>query len=142
EDSGQFVAIAKGKGRKLRCGSKVAVISLGHPGNFVAEALNTLEQQGVFAAHYDLRFLKPLDKDLLLEAFSQYEHIITVEDGVIQGGMGSAILEWAAEQGFARSIRRLGIPGQFVPHGAPEQLYRYCGFDSEGIVRAILEVLE
>lgn len=137
DDSGQFVAMAKGKGRKLRSGNKVALISLGHPGNFVAEALNTLEPQGVFTAHYDLRFLKPLDEELLLEAFSHYEHIITVEDGAIHGGMGSAILEWAAGHHFSNKIVRLGIPDRFVKHGTPHQLYQHCGFDSWSIAHAV-----
>ncbi|MCK9451240.1 MAG: 1-deoxy-D-xylulose-5-phosphate synthase [Bacteroidales bacterium] len=130
-----------GKGRKLSEGKKIALISIGQAGIFVQEALKNLEKENIFVSHYDLRFLKPLDNKLLIEAFEQHEIIITVEDGAINGGMGSALMEWAQENDFQKKIIRLGVPDQFVPHGKPEELQRICGFDAVGIVSLIIDVL-
>lgn len=130
-----------GKGRKLSEGKKIALISIGHPGNFVQEALKTLAKEDIFVSHYDLRFLKPLDNKLLAEAFEQHEIIITAEDGVINGGMGSGLMEWAQDNDFRNKIIRLGVPDQFVPHGKPEELQQICGFDTAGIVSLINDVL-
>lgn len=126
-----------GKGRKLSEGKKIALISIGQAGIFVQEALKTLEKENIFVSHYDLRFLKPLDNKLLAEAFEQHEIIITVEDGVINGGMGSALMEWAQENDFRKKIIRLGVPDQFMLHGKPEELQQICGFDAEGIVEKV-----
>ena len=126
-----------GKGRKLSSGNRIAIISIGHPGNFVREALEKLTAENIFVSHYDLRFLKPLDKALLRDAFEQHEQIITVEDGVKNGGMGSAVMEWAHENGFGNSILRLGVPDDFVAHGKPEELQALCGFDVNGITSVI-----
>jgi len=126
-----------GKGRKLSKGKKIALISIGHPGNFVQEVLKTLAKENIFVSHYDLRFLKPLDDKLLTEAFEQHEIIITVEDGVINGGMGSALMEWAQENDFRNKIIRLGVPDQFVLHGKPEELQQLCGFDAVGIAEKV-----
>lgn len=137
-----FEAIETGRGRKLRAGQKVAVISIGHPGNFVSDALDSLENEGLFVSHYDLRFLKPLDDKLLHEAFTNHALILTVEDGVVNGGMGSAILEWANDQGYRKPITRLGIPDHFVQHGSPAQQYAHCGFDTDGIRNTLLKLLK
>jgi len=128
-----------GKGRKLSSGNSIAIISIGHPGNFVQEALEKLTAENIFVSHYDLRFLKPLDEELLKDAFEQHEQIITVEDGVINGGMGSAIMEWAHENGYSNPVKRMGVPDGFVAHGKPEELQQMCGFDSNGITMVIKE---
>lgn len=129
-----------GKGRKLSEGKKIALISLGHPGNYVQEALKILAKQNISVSHYDLRFIKPLDNKLLAEAFEEHEIIITVEDGVIHGGMGSALMEWAQENDFQKRIIRLGVPDQFVPHGKPEELQKICGFDAAGIAEKVKDL--
>jgi 1-deoxy-D-xylulose-5-phosphate synthase len=134
-----FTAIETGKGRCLREGKNLAVISLGHPGNFVEKALDSLQNEGVLAGHYDLRFLKPLDESLLHQAFGNYRTIVTVEDGVINGGMGSALLEWAMENNYKNKVIRLGIPDQFIAHGSPAKLQQECGFDAESIRKVLLD---
>jgi 1-deoxy-D-xylulose-5-phosphate synthase len=126
-----------GKGRKLSSGSSIAVLSIGHPGNFVKEALEKLAAENIVVSHYDLRFLKPLDEILLKDAFEHHEQIITVEDGVRNGGMGSAVMEWAHENGFGNPVVRLGVPDDFVAHGKPEELHQLCGFDPISIIRTV-----
>jgi len=128
-----------GKGRLIRDGEKAAIISLGHVGNYAVKACEELEMQGHFIAHYDLRFLKPLDTELLHGVFKKYKHILTVEDGAIQGGMGSAILEFMADHGYTASVTRLGIPDRFIEQGQVEELQHECGFDTEGIIKALLQ---
>jgi 1-deoxy-D-xylulose-5-phosphate synthase len=135
-----FERIEVGKGRKLRDGDSVAVLSIGHHGNIAADALNALESEGIHAAHYDMRFVKPLDTGLLEEIFSKYDRIITVEDGCIMGGFGSAVAEWMADSGYAARIKRLGIPDSFVHHGKPEELWADCGYDQAGIAHAVREM--
>lgn len=135
-----FETIEIGSGRRLRKGRNIAMVSIGHPGNFVVEALNRLEEKGVFVAHYDLRFLKPLDEQLLKEVFQLHTTIVTVEDGVITGGMGSALMEWVQEQGYSNKIVRLGIPDQFIAHGSTALLQAHCGYDAQSIYDIILSI--
>ncbi len=135
-----FEKMEIGKGRKLSEGKDVAIISIGHPGNFVAEALESLEGKGS-ASHYDIRFLRPLDEGLLHDALKNHKKIITVEDGTIHGGLGSAVLEFMADHGYTAEVKRLGVPDQFIEQGSPAELYKECGFDSEGIVKAIQDIL-
>lgn len=137
-----FESIPTGTGRLMRKGERLALISLGKPGAFVADVLDTLSNEGIHLTHYDLRYLKPLDETLLHDAFSTHEHIITVEDGAIAGGMGTALMEFAQQHGYRLPVSRLGIPDAFVPHGKPEELYALCGFDQEGIERTIRGLLE
>jgi 1-deoxy-D-xylulose-5-phosphate synthase len=137
-----FEAIEIGKGRRLRSGEKVAVLSIGHIGNYVAKALDQLEASGNYIGHYDLRFVKPLDHALLHEVFTSYEAILTVEDGCLQGGMGSAVLEFMADHGYAIPVKRLGIPDAFIEHGTQDELYTECGFDVNGIIEAVLGLTE
>ena len=125
-----------GKGRKLRDGEDVAVITIGPIGNDAAEAIS--EFDGV--AHYDLRFLKPLDEDMLHEIGKKFKKIITIEDGVRNGGMGSAVLEWMSEHGYQPVIRRLGIPDEFVEHGKVSELQAIVGIDKASIIKAINEI--
>lgn len=133
--------IAIGKGRKLKDGKEVAILSLGHPGNFAASAIRDLKQEGVTPAHYDMRFAKPLDEVLLHEIFSQFNKIITVEDGTIVGGFGSAVLEFMNEHHYKADIKMLGIPDRLVEHGTPKELHRECGYDAEAIRNAVLEMV-
>jgi 1-deoxy-D-xylulose-5-phosphate synthase len=130
-----------GKGRIIQEGSDIAIVSIGHPGNFVTEAIVQLGNS-VSVAHYDLRFLKPLDEDLLHKVCSKFETIITVEDGVIAGGMGTAVTEFANRNNYSVKIEPLGVKDYFVEHGKPEELYHECGFDSEGIIESVKKFLK
>lgn len=137
-----FQEIPIGKGRKLKDGRDIALLSFGHPGNFVTTAIRTLKTEGLDPAHYDLRFAKPLDKELLQEVFTKYDKIITVEDGTIVGGFGSAILEFAAECGYKGHFRFLGIPDSLVEHGSLRELQHECGFDAAGICAAVRDMMK
>jgi 1-deoxy-D-xylulose-5-phosphate synthase len=135
-----FASLPIGKGRMVSDGERIAVLSIGHPGNFVVKALQTLDMEGVRPAHYDMRFVKPLDEELLHTVFARFKQIITVEDGTIAGGFGSAVAEFMVRNNYSSSIRMLGIPDEFIEQGTQRQLYRECGFDSDGIARAIREI--
>lgn len=137
-----FEQVPFGKGQELRKGKKVGVISLGNIGNEVTKALNQLSEDGIDAGHIDLRFLKPLDEFLLRKTFNQYNSIITVENGCLDGGMGSAILEWASENGFFNKIIRLGIPDEVIEHGAQSELYALCGIDAQSIYNRVMELIK
>jgi 1-deoxy-D-xylulose-5-phosphate synthase len=130
-----------GTGRKITSGEDIAILTIGHPGNFAQDAVAELNEKGVSAAHYDMRFVKPLDETQLHEVFSKFEKVITVEDGCVMGGMGSAILEFMADHNYQCHVVRLGIPDEFIHHGTQEQLYRDCGFDAQGIVEKAMEML-
>ena len=131
--------IPVGRGRKLKDGEDLAVITLGPIGNAAARAIRRAEQEkGLSIAHYDLRFLKPLDEELLHEAGRRFRHIITVEDGVLKGGMGSAVLEFMNDNGYAPQVKRMGVPDAFVEHGTLKDLHRLCGIDEDSIYQTIL----
>ena len=121
--------IEVGTGRCITEGEDVAVLSIGHPGNFVQKALKELEEEGIRPAHYDMRFVKPLDEKLLHSVFQKFKKIITIEDGCIMGGMGSAVLEFMTDNNYSAKIVRLGIPDKYIHHGTPAELYAECGFD-------------
>jgi 1-deoxy-D-xylulose-5-phosphate synthase len=131
-----------GKGRKLRDGKDIAILSFGHPGNFAAAAIRDLKADGIIPAHYDMRFAKPLDDDLLYEALSKYEKIITVEDGTVIGGFGSAVAEFMIEHGYKNELKILGIPDRIVEHGTLKELHRECGYDAQAIADAIREMMK
>jgi len=131
-----------GKGRKLKDGKDIAILSFGHPGNFAAAAIRELKNDGLNPAHYDMRFAKPLDEELLHEACSRYEKILTVEDGTVKGGFGSAILEFMAQHGYKNEVRILGIPDRLVEHGTPKELHRECGYDAQGIADTVREMMK
>ena len=132
-------AVQVGKGRKLKEGKDIAVLTLGPLGNEAAKAIASAEQKsGKSIAHYDLRFLKPLDEEMLDEIGQNYTSIVTVEDGTLKGGMGSAILEFMSDRGYTPTIRRIGIPDAFVQHGTPKELYQLCGMDAESIEKVLL----
>jgi len=132
-----FEELPVGKGRKLRDGDKIAIVSIGHPGNFAAAACEELEQKNIAVAHYDMRFLKPIDEELLHEICKKYTTIITVEDGTIIGGLGSAVMEFSVKNEYHAKIFRLGIPDEFIEQGTLNQLHKNCGFDKEGIIKII-----
>jgi 1-deoxy-D-xylulose-5-phosphate synthase len=137
-----FEAVEIGRGRRLRNGDDVALLSIGAIGTEVVAAAEQLEAQGVSAAHYDMRFVKPLDEVLLHEVFSRFKDVITVEDGCVQGGMGSAVTEWAMEQGYAAKVVRLGVPDRYIEHGTQAQLYAECGYDAEAIVAKATDMVQ
>jgi 1-deoxy-D-xylulose-5-phosphate synthase len=138
-----FEKIEIGKGRKLSEGKDIAILTIGKSGIFTKKAIKSLLNKEVSAAHYDLRFVKPLDKDMLNEVFQNFKTILTVEDGTIQGGFGSAVLEFMAENGYCSSkVKILGIPDKFIEHGTNEDLYKKCGIDTKGIVNTVLELME
>jgi 1-deoxy-D-xylulose-5-phosphate synthase len=137
-----FREIPVGRARLIREGSDIAVLSLGHPGNFVVEAAGRLSEKGISILHYDMRFVNPLDEQVLHSVMNQFKKIITVEDGMIKGGFGSAVLEFANDHGYPVEIIRLGIPDYFVEHGSQQELWHECGYDVAGIEQAIVQALE
>jgi 1-deoxy-D-xylulose-5-phosphate synthase len=130
-----------GKGRKIRSGEQIAILTIGHIGNKAVEATRMLEEEGVSAAHYDMRFVKPLDEVMLHEIFTKFDKVITVEDGCVQGGMGSAVIEFMAENEYQAQVKRLGIPDKFIEHGSQEELYTECGYNTVNIVKCAAEML-
>jgi len=137
-----FKEIKIGTGRKIRDGKDIAILSLGHPGNFVTEACKELLADGLQPAHYDMRFVKPLDTAMLHEIFQNFSKVITVEDSSLPGGFGSAILEFMAMNGYQATIKMLGIPDRIVEHGKPEELHRECGYDAPAIAAKVREMLK
>ncbi|MEQ8576136.1 MAG: transketolase C-terminal domain-containing protein, partial [Fulvivirga sp.] len=134
--------IAIGTGRKIKDGEDVAILTIGHIGNYAVEACEQLEKEGLNPAHYDMRFVKPLDEKMLHDIFSKYKKVITVEDGCLMGGFGSAVLEFMAEQAYAAQVKRLGIPDRIVEHGEQIELHAECNFDPQGIVAAVVAMTE
>jgi 1-deoxy-D-xylulose-5-phosphate synthase len=126
-----------GRGQKLRPGNKVAILSIGHIGNQAIAACKILSALDIHPAHYDMRFVKPLDEELLHEVFKEFDKIITIEDGVIAGGFGSAVLEFMADNNYTAKIVRLGIPDKFIEHGTTEQLYGELGYDADSVVKTV-----
>ncbi|MBP7506891.1 MAG: 1-deoxy-D-xylulose-5-phosphate synthase [Prolixibacteraceae bacterium] len=136
-----FTEIEIGKGRKIREGNDIGILSIGHPGNFVEEAIQKIGDR-YSVCHYDMRFLKPIDEDLLHEACSRFKTLITVEDGTVKGGLGSAVVEFVNSHRYSTDVIILGVGDYFVGHGKPDELYRECGFDSEGIIKTINSILD
>ncbi len=134
--------VAIGTGRVVHEGEAggVAILSIGHIGNYAVKAAAALAAEGLDVGHYDMRFCKPLDEEMLLAVARRYRAIVTVEDGCLQGGFGSAVLEFLADHGQHLAVRRLGIPDRVVEHGSQDQLYQECGFDAAGIAQAVREM--
>ncbi|MEI7803249.1 MAG: 1-deoxy-D-xylulose-5-phosphate synthase, partial [Bacteroidota bacterium] len=146
-----FTELEIGKGRMIQdaCptaeggrSEEVCILSIGHPGNFVVNACRELMTDGIQPAHYDMRFVKPLDAELLHSVFARFKKIITVEDGVKMGGFGSAVLEFMSDHHYHADVRRLGIPDKFIEHGSPAQQYEYCGFSATNIADAVREMVK
>jgi 1-deoxy-D-xylulose-5-phosphate synthase len=136
-----FAELEVGRGRMIRNGKDAAIISIGPPGNDVVKACRILMEQNIDTAHYDIRFLKPIDTVLLHEIFKKFSRIVTVEDGAITGGLGSAVIEFMSENGYNARIKRLGIPDYFVEQGTPVELQKECGFDVAGIAEAVKNLI-
>lgn len=134
--------ITIGTGRKLKDGSGVAILSLGHIGNFAAAAIRDLRTEGLTPGHYDMRFVKPLDEKLLHEVFSKFDKVITVEDGTVKGGFGSAILEFMALHNYKADVTILGIPDIIIEHGTPKELQREAGYDAPAIADAVRAMMK
>jgi 1-deoxy-D-xylulose-5-phosphate synthase len=131
-----------GTGRKLKEGNDIAILTIGHPGNFAAAAIRELKNDGLNPALYDMRFVKPLDEVMLHDVFGKFDKVITVEDGTVVGGFGSAVLEFMNAHNYKAEIKMLGIPDRLVEHGTPKELHRECGYDAQGIKEAVLEMMK
>lgn len=136
-----FEEIQIGKGRKIKDGLDLAILSFGPLGNFALSAADELQTRGISAALFDMRFAKPLDEALLHEIFTSYDRVITLEDGCLQGGFGSAVIEFMVDNGYSSQVKRLGIPDSIIEHGEPHELYKECGIDAAGISKAAIEFI-
>jgi 1-deoxy-D-xylulose-5-phosphate synthase len=134
--------MAIGTGRIIKEGENLAILTIGHIGNYAVEVCEELSKEGIEIGHMDMRFVKPLDEELLHHVFSKYDKILTVEDGCLPGGFGSAILEFMAENDYHAKVKMLGIPDRIVEHGEQIELHRECGFDPEGIYQSVKQMLE
>jgi 1-deoxy-D-xylulose-5-phosphate synthase len=137
-----FEEIPIGKARMISQGDDIAVLSFGHPGEFVIPVVEKLRSEKVGIEHWDMRFVAPLDSEVLHSVLKRFDKVITVEDGILKGGFGSAVVEFMSDNGYNVSVKRLGIPDYFVEHGTQEELIAECGFDSDGIENAIREMLK
>ncbi|MEX1003648.1 MAG: 1-deoxy-D-xylulose-5-phosphate synthase [Crocinitomicaceae bacterium] len=137
-----FKAIKIGQGRKLKTGEDIAFVTIGTIGNETTRAIEQLREKGISAAHYDMRFVKPIDELLLHEVFTKFDKVITVEDGCLMGGMGSAILEFMADHNYQAKIVRLGIPDKFIDHGTQKELYHDCFYDSRAQIVSAEKLME
>jgi 1-deoxy-D-xylulose-5-phosphate synthase len=136
-----FMELEIGKARQISEGNDLVILSIGHPGIVVASVISKLVKENISVAHYDMRFVTPIDEAVLHSVFKKFKDIITIEDGVLKGGFGSSVLEFMSDHGYNSEVRRLGIPDYFVEHGTQDELYRECGFDAEGIEIAIREII-
>ncbi|HLP39670.1 1-deoxy-D-xylulose-5-phosphate synthase [Lacibacter sp.] len=131
-----------GKGRKLKDGEGIAILSFGHPGNFAASAIRELKNDGINPAHYDMRFAKPIDEEMLHQVFAKFNKVVTIEDGTVVGGFGSAVLEFMAAHNYTAEVKIMGIPDALVEHGTPKQLYEEIGIDANGIAKTVREMMD
>lgn len=137
-----FKKIKIGTGRRVKNGENVAILTIGHIGNYAVKACEQLQKEGISVAHYDMRFVKPIDELLLHEVFSKFSKVITVENGCIMGGMGSAVLEFMADHNYNAEVKRLGIPDKFIEHGSQDELYNECLFDDKAIVQTVRSLMQ
>ena len=133
--------LAIGKARLVQDGENVAILTLGHIGNYAVTAMKSLAKEGIRPAHVDMRFAKPLDEAMLHQIFRRFDKVVTIEDGCVMGGFGSAVLEFMADHGYTARVKRLGIPDAIIEHGEQIELHRECGFDPDGIAEAVRELL-
>jgi len=136
-----FSEIEIGKARLIKEGEDLALLTVGYPGNTVNQVIKKSDVDSISIAHYDMRFVSPLDTELLHDIFRKFRYIITIEDGILKGGFGSAVVEFMTDNGYKADVRRMGIPDYFVEHGTQDELYRECGYDAEGIEIAINEMV-
>ena len=134
-----FESLEIGKGRKLKDGQHIAILSFGHPGNFAAAAIRDVKAEGINPAHYDMRFVKPIDEALLHEVFAKFSKIITIEDGTVVGGFGTAVLEFMNQHGYHAEVKIMGIPDRLVEHGTPRELYNEIGLNSQAVAEVLRE---
>ncbi len=130
-------AIAVGTGRLIHKGDDVAVLTIGHVGNFVADITKKLTNENINIAHYDMRFVKPIDNDILHHVFQNFKYIVTIEDGTVVGGFGSAVVEFMNENNYSAKIKKLGVPDRFIEQGSQKELYKECGYDAKNIYKTI-----
>jgi 1-deoxy-D-xylulose-5-phosphate synthase len=136
-----FEELIPGKARKLSEGDDIAVLSIGHPGHDVSAVVKKLEKENIGVTHWDMRFIEPIDKEALKSIFTKFDRVITVEDGILKGGFGSAVIEFMSDNGYSAEVRRLGIPDYFVEHGTQDELINQCGYGQEGIEVAIRDMI-
>ena len=136
-----FEEIEIGKGRMVKDGEEVAILSIGNTGNFVVEADKDFVKEGLNIAHFDMRFVKPIDKELLHTIFQKFDKVITIEDGCLQGGFGSAVIEFMVDNNYKTEVLRLGVPDEFINHGTQEQLYAECYFDVNAIKESVYKLI-
>jgi 1-deoxy-D-xylulose-5-phosphate synthase len=136
-----FKLLTIGKGRAIKEGTDLAIVSIGYPGNLALKAISELEADHCSVALYDMRFLKPIDEELLHQVFSKHKKVITIEDGTILGGLGSAVIEFMNQHGYHAEVVRLGVPDHFIEHGSLPELYKECGFDEKSIIEAVKKLL-
>jgi 1-deoxy-D-xylulose-5-phosphate synthase len=137
----ELTEIPTGTGRLIKDGNQIAILSIGAIGNLVSELKNDFSKENLSVAHYDMRFVKPIDEKLLHSIFKKFNKIITLEDGVIKGGFGSAVIEFMSENNYHAHIKRLGIPDKFIEHGTQKELYNLCGYDTVGIFNTVKQML-
>ena len=137
-----FREIPVGKGRLVRKGTDIAILTIGTAGNLAADAIDFMEDSHISIAHYDMRFAKPLDEELLHKVFKRFKYILTVEDGALKGGFGSAVIEFMSDHAYASQVKRLGVPDRFIEHGTQAELYKECGFDPESIANTIKSLVK
>lgn len=134
-----FEILPVGKGRKLKEGKEIAVVSIGTIGNLAKKAIHLVEKLGINVAHYDMIYLKPIDEELLHEVGKNYKYIVVIEDGTIKGGLGTAVIEFMVQKGYTPKIKQIGVPDEFVPHGTIAELYKLCGMDIESIAKCLID---
>ncbi len=137
-----FEKLKIGKGKKIKDGDDIAVLSIGAIGNYASNAILHLEKEGMSVAHYDMRFVKPLDQELLREVFTQQNKVITIEDGCLMGGFGSAVLEFMTDNEFSATVKRLGIPDRYIEHGTQIDLYKECGYFEEDLIKTAKDLVQ
>ena len=130
-----------GKGRRIKDGEEIAILSIGNTGNFVVEADKDFIKEGLDIAHFDMRFVKPIDKELLHTIFQKFDKVITIEDACLQGGFGSAVIEFMVDNNYKSEVVRLGVPDEFINHGTQQQLYTECYFDVGAIKESVHKLI-
>jgi 1-deoxy-D-xylulose-5-phosphate synthase len=137
-----FKKIKIGTGQRLKNGEDIAILSIGAIGQEAKKAITELEKEGLSIAHYDMRFIKPIDELLLHEVFTKFDKVITLEDGCIIGGLGSAVLEFMSDHDYSATVKRLGIPDKFIEHGTQQELYNECFYDVAAIKKTVKSLVQ